>query len=60
PASAGKVVTVAASNQWDEETDFSNWGSCLGAAGVHVVSESALGSRAGAGQRPVSRRARRP
>ncbi|KOV18056.1 MULTISPECIES: S8 family peptidase [Streptomyces] len=40
PASAGKVVTVAASNQWDEETDFSNWGSCvtLYAPGQAVVS----------------------
>ncbi|WP_405941900.1 S8 family serine peptidase [Streptomyces sp. NBC_00207] len=40
PASAGKVVTVAASNQWDEETDFSNWGQCvtLYAPGQAIVS----------------------
>ncbi|MFE3579908.1 S8 family peptidase [Streptomyces vinaceus] len=29
PASASKVVTVAASNQYDEETSFSNWGACV-------------------------------
>ncbi|MFE9215580.1 S8 family peptidase [Streptomyces lavendulae] len=28
PASAQRVVTVAASNQYDEETSFSNYGSC--------------------------------
>ncbi|WP_405830753.1 S8 family serine peptidase [Streptomyces sp. NBC_00105] len=40
PASAGKVVTVAASNQWDEETDFSNWGQCvtLYAPGQAIIS----------------------
>ncbi|MER5931951.1 S8 family peptidase [Streptomyces sp. NPDC002054] len=29
PASASRVVTVAASNSWDEETSFSNWGGCV-------------------------------
>ncbi|CAM5246634.1 S8 family peptidase [Streptomyces avidinii] len=29
PASAERVVTVAASNRYDEETDFSNWGTCV-------------------------------
>ncbi|MFA7768316.1 S8 family peptidase [Streptomyces sp. NRRL S-448] len=29
PASADRVVTVAASNRYDEETDFSNWGTCV-------------------------------
>ncbi|MFG2874782.1 S8 family peptidase [Streptomyces sp. NPDC048337] len=29
PASATRVVTVAASNHWDEETDFSNYGPCV-------------------------------
>ncbi|MFE2142399.1 S8 family serine peptidase [Streptomyces sp. NPDC059456] len=40
PASAQRVVTVAASNQYDEETSFSNWGSCvtLYAPGQAVVS----------------------
>ncbi|MGW6980329.1 S8 family serine peptidase [Streptomyces sp. NPDC054932] len=40
PASASRVVTVAASNEWDEETDFSNWGSCvtLYAPGQAIVS----------------------
>ncbi|WP_407841645.1 S8 family peptidase [Streptomyces sp. DSM 116496] len=40
PASAGKVVTVAASNRYDEETSFSNFGSCvtLYAPGEEIVS----------------------
>ncbi|WP_326589514.1 S8 family peptidase [Streptomyces sp. NBC_01294] len=40
PASAARVLTVAASNQWDEETDFSNWGTCvtLYAPGAAIVS----------------------
>ncbi|MFE9481122.1 S8 family peptidase [Streptomyces spororaveus] len=40
PASAQRVVTVAASNQWDEETSFSNYGSCttLYAPGEAIVS----------------------
>ncbi len=40
PASAVRVVTVAASNQYDEETDFSNWGSCVSlyAPGQAIVS----------------------
>ncbi|MFF4450432.1 S8 family serine peptidase [Streptomyces sp. NPDC001502] len=40
PASAARVVTVAASNQWDEETDFSNYGSCVSlyAPGQAIVS----------------------
>ncbi|KOU23831.1 peptidase S8 [Streptomyces sp. WM6372] len=29
PASAQRVVTVGASNKWDEETSFSNFGPCL-------------------------------
>ncbi|MFI5827661.1 S8 family peptidase [Streptomyces sp. NPDC051578] len=29
PASADRVVTVAASNRWDEETSFSNYGRCV-------------------------------
>ncbi|MER6202945.1 S8 family serine peptidase [Streptomyces sp. NPDC001586] len=40
PASASKVVTVAASNRYDEETDFSNYGTCvtLYAPGQAIVS----------------------
>ncbi|MGW9372703.1 S8 family peptidase [Streptomyces xanthophaeus] len=40
PASADRVFTVAASNRYDEETDFSNWGSCveLYAPGQEIVS----------------------
>ncbi|MFF4425247.1 S8 family serine peptidase [Streptomyces sp. NPDC001549] len=40
PASAERVVTVAASNRYDEETDFSNWGTCveLYAPGEEIVS----------------------
>ncbi|MFD3542135.1 S8 family serine peptidase [Streptomyces sp. NPDC058662] len=40
PASATKVVTVAASNQWDEESSFSNYGACtsLYAPGEAIVS----------------------
>ncbi|WP_328621113.1 S8 family peptidase [Streptomyces sp. NBC_00354] len=40
PASAARVVTVAASNQWDEETAFSNIGTCvtLYAPGQAIVS----------------------
>ncbi|MFI5998927.1 S8 family serine peptidase [Streptomyces sp. NPDC051366] len=38
--SAPRVVTVAASNQWDEETDFSNYGRCISlyAPGQAIVS----------------------
>ncbi|WP_406183432.1 S8 family serine peptidase [Streptomyces sp. NBC_01006] len=40
PASAARVITVAASNQWDEETDFTNYGSCVSlyAPGQAIVS----------------------
>ncbi|MFD6969912.1 S8 family peptidase [Streptomyces sp. NPDC059979] len=40
PASAARVITVAASNQWDEETDFSNYGTCVSlyAPGQAIVS----------------------
>ncbi|MFI7358620.1 S8 family peptidase [Streptomyces avidinii] len=40
PASADRVLTVAASNQYDEETSFSNWGTCveLYAPGEAIVS----------------------
>ncbi|MFZ3498553.1 S8 family serine peptidase [Streptomyces sp. 5.8] len=40
PASASKALTIAASNKYDEETDFSNWGECvdLYAPGEEIVS----------------------
>ncbi|WP_405979459.1 S8 family serine peptidase [Streptomyces sp. NBC_00158] len=40
PASAARVVTVAASNKYDEETDFSNYGRCVSlyAPGQAIVS----------------------
>lgn len=40
PASAARVLSVAASNQWDEETDFSNYGPCVSlyAPGQAIVS----------------------
>ncbi|MFD4603535.1 S8 family peptidase [Streptomyces sp. NPDC058464] len=40
PASATRVVTVGATNRFDEETDFSNWGECLDiyAPGKDIVS----------------------
>ncbi|MFE6836370.1 S8 family serine peptidase [Streptomyces sp. NPDC057705] len=40
PASAARVITVAASNQYDEETDFSNYGRCVSlyAPGAAIVS----------------------
>ncbi|MFB6822124.1 S8 family peptidase [Streptomyces virginiae] len=40
PASAARVVTVAASNQYDEQTDFTNHGGCVSlyAPGQAIVS----------------------
>ncbi|MFI8325587.1 S8 family peptidase [Streptomyces sp. NPDC085529] len=40
PASADGTLTVAASNAWDEETSFSNWGRCVEiyAPGQDIVS----------------------
>lgn len=40
PASAARVVTVGATNRWDEETDFSNYGQCVSlyAPGQAIVS----------------------
>lgn len=40
PASASRVITVAATNRWDEETSFSNYGPCVSlyAPGAEIVS----------------------
>ncbi|WKD34032.1 S8 family peptidase [Streptomyces xanthophaeus] len=46
PASAGKVFTVAASNQWDEETSFSNWGQCVS---VYAPGEAIVSAKLGGG-----------
>lgn len=45
PASASKVLTVAASNKWDEETSFSNYGTCVSlyAPGEQIVSAQLAG-----------------
>ncbi|MFI5982270.1 S8 family peptidase [Streptomyces sp. NPDC051555] len=46
PASASKVLTVAASNQWDEETDFSNFGSCVS---VYAPGQAIVSAKLGGG-----------
>ncbi|MER6257339.1 S8 family peptidase [Streptomyces sp. NPDC001584] len=47
PASAARVVTVGATNRFDEETDFSNWGTCLDlyAPGKDITSARLGGGR---------------
>ncbi|WP_405530082.1 S8 family peptidase [Streptomyces avidinii] len=46
PASAERVVTVAASNRYDEETDFSNWGTC---AELYAPGEDITSAKLGGG-----------
>ncbi|MER6779974.1 MULTISPECIES: S8 family peptidase [unclassified Streptomyces] len=46
PASAQRVLTVAASNQWDEETDFSNWGACVT---VYAPGQAIVSAKLGGG-----------
>ncbi|MGW7315092.1 S8 family serine peptidase [Streptomyces sp. NPDC054865] len=46
PASADRVVTVAATNRYDEETDFSNWGTCVE---LYAPGEDILSSKLGGG-----------
>ncbi|MFI5985417.1 S8 family serine peptidase [Streptomyces sp. NPDC051555] len=46
PASASKVLTVAASNQYDEETSFSNYGSCVS---VYAPGEAIVSAKLGGG-----------
>ncbi|MFF5705920.1 S8 family peptidase [Streptomyces sp. NPDC012794] len=45
PASASRVVTVGATNRWDEETSFSNYGQCVSlyAPGQEIVSAKLRG-----------------
>ncbi|MFF4320462.1 S8 family peptidase [Streptomyces sp. NPDC001568] len=46
PASADRVVTVAATNRYDEETDFSNWGTCVE---IYAPGEDILSAKLGGG-----------
>ncbi|WP_327414706.1 S8 family peptidase [Streptomyces sp. NBC_01233] len=46
PASAARVLTVAASNQWDEETSFSNYGPCVT---LYAPGEAILSAKLGGG-----------
>ncbi|MFJ3516632.1 MULTISPECIES: S8 family peptidase [unclassified Streptomyces] len=46
PASAERVLTVAASNQWDEETSFSNMGTCVE---VYAPGEAIVSAKLGGG-----------
>ncbi|MFG2992735.1 S8 family serine peptidase [Streptomyces sp. NPDC048257] len=45
-AAAGKVLTVAASNQYDEESDFSDHGTCVP---LYAPGEAAVSARLGGG-----------
>ncbi|MEV7405372.1 S8 family peptidase [Streptomyces sp. NPDC091267] len=51
PASADRVLTIAATNQYDEETDFSNWGSCVS---LYAPGESILSAKLGGGSVSLS------
>ncbi|MFE0701043.1 S8 family peptidase [Streptomyces sp. NPDC058872] len=46
PASAEGVVTVAASNVWDEETSFSNYGPCVE---IYAPGQDVVSARIGGG-----------
>ncbi|MCX5178618.1 S8 family peptidase [Streptomyces virginiae] len=51
PASAGKVITVAASNRWDEETSFSNIGTCVE---IYAPGEEIVSAKLGGGSKTES------
>ncbi|MER6386959.1 S8 family peptidase [Streptomyces sp. NPDC001523] len=46
PASADRVYTVGASNRWDEETSFSNYGTCLE---IYAPGEDIVSAKLGGG-----------
>ncbi|CAM5641594.1 hypothetical protein SAVIM338S_06286 [Streptomyces avidinii] len=46
PASAERVMTVAATNRYDEETSFSNWGTCVT---LYAPGEDILSAKLGGG-----------
>ncbi|MFJ9548839.1 S8 family peptidase [Streptomyces erythrochromogenes] len=46
PASASRVVTIAATNQYDEETDFSNHGTCVS---LYAPGQGILSAKLGGG-----------
>ncbi|MEV6953164.1 S8 family peptidase [Streptomyces sp. NPDC051183] len=46
PASAARVLTVAATNKWDEETDFSNFGTCVS---LYAPGQDILSAKLGGG-----------
>ncbi|MFF0216505.1 S8 family peptidase [Streptomyces vinaceus] len=46
PASASRVLTVAASDRYDRETDFSNYGQCVG---IYAPGKDILSARLGGG-----------
>ncbi|ROQ97338.1 subtilisin family serine protease [Streptomyces sp. 2132.2] len=51
PASADRVFTVGASNKWDEETSFSNYGNCLE---VYAPGEAIVSAKLGGGSVEMS------
>ncbi|MET9606393.1 S8 family peptidase [Streptomyces sp. NPDC006512] len=46
PASAARVVTVGATDRFDQETDFSNWGTCLD---IYAPGKDIISARLGGG-----------
>ncbi|MFK0217297.1 S8 family peptidase [Streptomyces vinaceus] len=46
PASASRVLTVAASDRYDRETDFSNYGQCVG---IYAPGKDIMSARLGGG-----------